>query len=170
MEALERMKISIPDGAERESTVSLRLGIFCTWALDYRRLKDFLSKKGVAGPIKKYDIPPPPSETFIVFTDEGRKEFALGEIRGLVQKGCSLCQDLTAENADISVGTVEGEEHWNTVIIRSDRGEAFFDGALKKKIIEKAELPDENLNHLSTASCNKRERGKKAEEDLSRKR
>ncbi len=170
MEAIERMKRSMPDGADRESRVSLRIGIFCTWALDYRRLKDFLRKNGVTGAVKKYDIPPPPAEAFIVFTQDGRKEFPLKEIRGLVQKGCSLCQDMTAEHADISIGTVEGEEHWNMVITRSERGEAFIEGALKDGILERAQLPDENLNHLLTASCNKRDRGKKAELELSRER
>lgn len=168
MEALERMKHSIPDGAQRESAVSLRIGIFCTWALDYRMLRDFLHANGVTGAVRKYDIPPPPSEKFVLFTEEGRREFPLREIRGLVQKGCSLCRDMTAENADISIGTVEGDERWNTVVLRSEKGEAFFEEAANKKIIEKAQLPDENLNHLSTASRNKRERGKKAEMELSR--
>jgi len=168
MEALERMKHSIPDGAQRESAVSLRIGIFCTWALDYRMLKDFLRANGVTGAVKKYDIPPPPSEKFVVFTEQGRREFPLMEIRGLVQKGCSLCRDMTAEHADISIGTVEGEEQWNTVVLRTEKGEAFFEEALNKNIVEKAQLPDQNLNHLSTASRNKRKRGKNAELELSR--
>ncbi|RJR18018.1 MAG: hypothetical protein C4582_12105 [Desulfobacteraceae bacterium] len=168
MEALERMQRSVPDGGDRASKVAIRIGLFCTWALDYRKLRDFLYKNGVKGIVRKYDIPPPPAEKFVVLTEEGQKEFPLGEIRVFVQKGCYLCRDMTAEWADISVGTMEGTAGWNTVLVRTERGKDFLDDAFKEGILEKGNLPDENLKHLIVASRNKRERGKKAESDMLR--
>jgi coenzyme F420 hydrogenase subunit beta len=58
------------------------------------------------------------------------KEFALSDIRQLVQKGCALCQDMTAERADISVGAAEGFAGWNTIIVRTEIGDALANKAI----------------------------------------
>ena len=128
-----------------------------------------MKTKGIKGDVKKFDIPPPPAEIFQIINENGRKEFALSEIRHLIQNGCHLCQDMTAEMADISVGTVEGQEEWNTVIIRTERGAEIFDSALKDGFLEANDLPVENLEHLKEASRNKRERGQKAEDEFNMK-
>ena len=161
MEALARLRFMEPDGKEMDSRVALKIGLFCTWAVDYRGLEAFLRSKGIKGDVKKYDIPPPPAETFQVMTDKGRKDFALSDIRHLIQKGCTLCQDMTAELADISVGTVEGRNEWNTVVIRTERGAELFNSAVEEGLLEIDELPLENLEHLKEASQNKRVRGHK---------
>jgi coenzyme F420 hydrogenase subunit beta len=166
MEALARMRLMKPDGEEMDSRIALRIGLFCTWAIDYRGLEAFLKTKDVKGDVKKFDIPPPPAEIFQVVTENGQKDFALSDIRHLIQKGCTLCQDMTAEMADISVGTVEGQNEWNTVIIRTDRGAELFNSAVKNGRFETNNLPEENLEHLREASRNKRQRGQKAELEL----
>jgi coenzyme F420 hydrogenase subunit beta len=168
MEALARMRPMGPNGGKEPDRVKLKIGLFCTWAVDYRGLHAFLKKKGVQGPVRKFDIPPPPSEVFQVWTEEGRKAFSLSEIRPLIQKGCTLCQDMTAERTDISVGTVEGQEGWNVVLIRTDRGLDSFNEAIEEGRLETAPLPDENLKHLEQAARNKRQRGKQAQEAMSR--
>lgn len=162
MEALDRMRRIEPDGKERSDRVALKIGLFCTWALDYRRLEDFLRQKGVEGEALKFDIPPPPSEIFLVQNKAGRRDFDLADIRSMVQKGCTLCRDMTAELADVSVGTVEGLEAWNTVIIRTDRGRELMDAAVADGRLETDQLPEENLDHLKAAAHNKRQRGEKA--------
>lgn len=162
MEAVARMKLMKPDGQDRSRRVGLKIGLFCTWAIDYRRLEAFLRQNGIKGTPKKYDIPPPPSEKFQVMTEEGRRDFPLSDIRPLVQKGCELCRDMTAEWADISIGTVEGREGWSTVVIRTDIGTELINAAIKDGWLEAGVLPDENLEHLSQAASNKRERGRKA--------
>ena len=168
MEALARMRLMSPDGQERDSRVSLKIGLFCTWALDYRTLHDYLMRIGIAGPIQKFDIPPPPAQVFQIQTEQGQQEFPLDELRPSIQQGCSLCQDLTAEWADISVGTVEGMEGWNTVVVRSERGAQLLSRFMDAGHLETRELPAENLAHLKEASLNKRERGKLAEEERRR--
>lgn len=158
MEAIERMAKSEPDGRERVEPVKIKIGLFCTWALDYRMLRDFLAERKIKGPVKKYDIPPPPEETFMLLTEDGWIKIPLDEVRGLVQKGCGLCADMTGEWADISVGTVEGRSDWNTVIIRTETGANLFKEALDGGSIEVEELPVENLDHLREAASNKKRR------------
>jgi coenzyme F420-reducing hydrogenase beta subunit len=84
----------------------------------------------------------------------------------MVQKGCTVCRDMTAEGADVSVGTVEGLEAWNTVIIRTDRGRELMDAAVAEGRLETDQLPEENLDHLREAAHNKRQRGKRAEIEM----
>ncbi len=160
MEALARMERSEPDGREKMERVKVKIGLFCTWALDYRMLRAFLAERQIKGPVKKYDIPPPPAETFMLLTESGWTQIPLGEVRGLVQKGCGLCSDMTGEWADISVGTVEGRTDWDTVIIRTETGAGLFKQAVDEGTIEIEELPGENLDHLREAAANKRKRAK----------
>ncbi|MGD9321469.1 MAG: Coenzyme F420 hydrogenase/dehydrogenase, beta subunit C-terminal domain, partial [Desulfobacteraceae bacterium] len=169
MEALARMRRMNPDGEERDGRVSLKIGLFCTWALDYRKLHNYLKTMGIGGPIQKYDIPPPPAQIFQVQTEQGWQTFPLDELRPSIQEGCTLCQDMTAEWADISVGTVEGMEGWNTVVVRSERGAQLLSGYVKAGHLEIRELPEENLAHLIEASTNKRKRGNSAKKERRRK-
>lgn len=162
MEALSHLKNMEPDGEEMADNIGLKIGLFCTWALDYRSLRAFLKGEGVEDEILKYDIPPPPSEIFQVRTEKGWIDFPLSDIRPLVQPGCELCRDMTAEQADISVGTVEGREGWNTVVVRTDLGALLVDEAVKEGVLETEEVDQENFNHLKQAARSKRERGKKA--------
>ena len=163
MEALARMRLMKPDGEERSSCIELKIGLFCTWAIDYRQLEAFLKREEIEGPVKKYDIPPPPSEKFKLQTKKGWIDFPLSDIREFVLKGCVLCQDMTAEWADISIGTVEGRDGWNTVVVRTDVGSQIVDAAIKHGWLETDHLPEENLDHLKEASLNKRKRAKKLE-------
>lgn len=165
MEALSRMQLMSPDGEERARRVGLRIGLFCTWALDYRGLSVYLEEQGIGQPVHKYDIPPPPAQIFQVRTNNGWKAFPLDEIRPFVQKGCLLCEDMTAEWADISVGAVEGMEGWNTVVIRSAMGSELIDAAREAGILETGNLPEANLQHLREASFNKRKRGAQANKE-----
>ena len=63
--------------------------------------------------------------------------------------------------ADISVGAAEGINGWNTVIVRSERGAALFDKAVRDKVLETGTLPEEHLAHLKQASLLKKKRGLK---------
>jgi coenzyme F420 hydrogenase subunit beta len=158
MEALARMGRSQPDGRERMERVKIKIGLFCTWALDARSLRSLLTEKQIAGCIKKYDIPPPPAEAFMVLTETGWTRITLDDIRGLVQKGCRLCDDMTSEWADISVGVVEGRSLWNTVIIRTEAGADLFREAVSGGFLESEALSKENLEHLKKAAASKKQR------------
>jgi coenzyme F420 hydrogenase subunit beta len=82
----------------------------------------------------------------------------LDEIRVFIRPACRVCPDMTSEFADLSVGTVEGMADWNTVIVRTERGEEQINRAIEADIIESHLLPEENLKHLKEASLLKKQR------------
>ncbi len=137
---------------------ALVAGIFCTWALDYRRFRKLLDGRVDVNAISKMDIPPPPAEKMEIYTKSGKIEIPLSEVRAQVPDGCGYCFDMTAEFADLSVGVHEGSTDSNTLIIRTDRGAAVVDGAVRDGYLEVGDIPRENLEHLKVAAGNKKRR------------
>ena len=76
--------------------IKLLLGLFCTWAVDYRRLSAYLRLMLFGERPLGYDIPPPPADVFKVNTDDGIKAFPLNEIRPMRLNACNYCDDLTS--------------------------------------------------------------------------
>jgi len=157
--ALAKMKASPLDNRNNIDKLKLIIGLFCTWALRYEDFARFLAAKVPLRQIVKFDIPPPPANIFQVFTDSGRIDIPLDQVRPFIRPTCDVCIDMTAEFADISVGSAEGVEDWNTLIIRSDAGRELVEAARAKGIIETAPLPHQNLDHLKEASLLKKKRG-----------
>jgi coenzyme F420 hydrogenase subunit beta len=156
--ALAKMRASTLDNRNNIDKLSLVIGLFCTWALAHdgfsRLLKDSVSMSDVV----KLDIPPPPANTFEIYTMSQRISLPLDEVRNFILSTCTYCIDMTAEFSDISVGAVEGINGWNTVIIRTERGSDLVKAAKDKGIIETAMLPSQNLGHLKEASVLKKKR------------
>ena len=71
---------------------------------------------------------------------------------------CNVCFDMTNEFADISVGTVEGEKDWNTVIVRTKKGEKTLQDAIDAGVIEIRPLEKEKFDHLCEASLTRKRR------------
>jgi len=71
---------------------------------------------------------------------------------------CAYCLDMTSEFADISVGSVEGIEGWNTIIVRTANGAKLLEMARKQGKLEIDALPAANLAHLKEAALNKKKR------------
>jgi len=133
------------------------IGLFCTWVVSpdaYNYIKDLV------GPAKvvKLDVPPPPASIFVIQTDAKRIEVPLDEVRKFILPSCNICFDMTNEFADISVGTVEGEEDWNTVIVRTKEGEKLLQDAIDAGIIETKPLEKERFNHLCESSLTRKRR------------
>ncbi len=158
MTAVAQMR-SNPFGKEEHSVpVALAVGLFCNWSLDTRQLIDLLSEKLDTAGIRKMDLPPPPANTMVLETDNGRVEVALSDIKPLIPHTCFICLDLTSELTDLAVGMFEGKPGWNTLIIRSDTGVEIVDQARKEGFLETADFPAANLKHLSKAASDKKER------------
>ena len=138
--------------------VALVVGLFCTWALETRGLTALLSKRVDVRKIRKMDIPPPPADILVVETENDRLEIPLDDIRPLIPHGCTVCPDMTAEWADISVGILEGNGRWNTLIVRSERGTDLVERARKAGWLVTETMPQENLEHLQFAAKNKKKR------------
>jgi len=148
----------IQEASQDESNeVGLVLGLFCTWALSPRAY-DYLKETAGSKSIIKLDIPPPPANVLIIETEEKRLEAPLEDVKRFIMPTCNICFDMTSEFADISVGAVEGDEEWDTVIIRTHLGEEVFRQAVEAGLIETAVLEKEKLHHLYEASLSRKKR------------
>jgi coenzyme F420 hydrogenase subunit beta len=156
--ALSKMKLKPPQNRVDIRNVQLVIGLFCTWALSAEGFRTFLSEKVDLQKVEKFDIPPPPTNRFDIYTGKGITSFPLEEIRKFTMPTCAYCLDMTAEFADISVGSAEGIEGWNTVIVRTDTGARLVEVARAKNILEIGALPSQNLAHLKEAALNKKKR------------
>jgi len=93
--------------------------------------------------------------------DSSGKEFVapVKEFNNIVPPACKKCTNFTAELADISVGAVGTPEGWNTVLIRSEKGEQLFNTA---KELGYLEVRDEvNLDEVRRNVNLKTKKGKK---------
>jgi len=144
-----------PDFAD---PLALVVGLFCTWAIDFRALEPFIAQRVDIARVTKVDIPPPPAEIMEVYTAEERIEIPLEEVRELVPDSCSYCVDMTAEFSDVSVGVLEGCADRNTLVVRTERGAALVEEAVKEGWLVVEEMPSENLEHLIWAAGNKKRR------------
>jgi coenzyme F420 hydrogenase subunit beta len=156
--AVAKMKKDPPENRVSIGNVKLVIGLFCTWALSPDRFYQFLEDNLDLSKVKKFDIPPPPANRLDVFTASGKTSFPLEQVRKFTMPTCAYCLDMTSEFADISVGSVEGVEGWNTVIIRTDAGTALMEVAKKKGRLQIDTLPATNVAHLKEASLLKKKR------------
>jgi coenzyme F420 hydrogenase subunit beta len=156
--ALARMKASKLDKKTPIDRVDLVIGLFCTWALEYQPFIAFLKERVNGLPIKKLNITPPPERILEVTAGNKLARIPVDDIRPFIRSSCRVCLDMTAELSDLSVGTVEGKEGWNTVIVRTAMGQDLLRRAKKAGTIETRSLSKDNLNHLIEASLLKKKR------------
>jgi coenzyme F420 hydrogenase subunit beta len=159
--SINKMKEDPPLNRMNRGNVSLVIGLFCTWALCHDTFQRFLRENFDLTQVIKFDIPPPPANTFDVYSNSGKTSLPLDTIREFIMPTCSYCLDMTAEFADISVGSVEGVEGWNTILIRTDVGVELMERAKAKKTLEVGQLPSQNLAHLKEAALLKKKRALK---------
>jgi coenzyme F420 hydrogenase subunit beta len=76
------------------------------------------------------------------------------------QDGDRVCPDLVAEYADISVGSIGSEPGWNTVFVRTRRGESLLEHAKTEGAIEVRETAEPGLKLLEKLSLAKKKRAK----------
>lgn len=156
--AVAKMKASKFEKRTPIDRVDLVIGLFCTWALDYKPFTAFLEKRVNGLQIKRLNITPPPERILEVAAGNKLLRIPVDDIRPFIRSSCRVCMDMTAELSDLSVGTVEGKEGWNTVIVRTGKGEILLKRAKKAGIIETKSLPKDNLGHLIEASLLKKKR------------
>ncbi|MFW6054789.1 MAG: Coenzyme F420 hydrogenase/dehydrogenase, beta subunit C-terminal domain [Thermodesulfobacteriota bacterium] len=138
--------------------VSLVIGLFCTWALDPLGFTELLHEMLPDQEVIKMDITPPPQEMMIIDTKKGRTRIPLDRLRSLVPAGCSICPDMTAEQADVSVGVIETRPDWNLVIVRSEQGQELVERACSKGLLQTGSVAAETIQHLQSAALNKKQR------------
>jgi len=150
-------KMQLSNFETEAEKIGLLIGLFCTWAVSpeaYNYIRNLVGSANVV----KLDVPPPPANVFVVQTEAKRIEVPLDEVRKFIMPSCNVCFDMTNEFADISVGTVEGKEDWNTVIVRTKKGEKFLQRAIDAGVIETEPLEKERFDHLCEASLTRKRR------------
>ncbi len=160
--ALARMKGSKLEKRTPVDRVDLVIGLFCTWALEYKPFLAFLKERVKGLSVKKLNITPPPERILEVTAGTKTFRIPLDDIRPFIRASCRVCMDMTAELSDLSVGTVEGKEGWNTVIVRTPAGEDLLKRAKRAGVIETRPLPKDHLDHLQEASLLKKRRALEA--------
>jgi coenzyme F420 hydrogenase subunit beta len=149
--------------------VSLVIGLFCMESFNYSDLiENFIVKqKNIdLNKIAKFQIK---KGKFKVETDgETRQEVVnvpISEVKPYARSSCHICNDLTAEFADISVGSIGSPEGWSTVIIRSKKGKAIFEEACDAGFLEKKPLDEvkPGLKVVEKISTIKSLQGKKSD-------
>jgi coenzyme F420 hydrogenase subunit beta len=157
VQAFTKMRLYAPQNRRNINNVKLVMGIFCGWALSYFEFNQFLGGKCDLAEVVKFDIPHHPERTFDMYTNTGKISIELDEIRRFIMPTCSYCMDMTAEFADISVGSGRRAYlGWNTVLVRTEAGTELIERAKAKRTIEIQPLPAENLNKLKLAALNKK--------------
>jgi coenzyme F420 hydrogenase subunit beta len=131
-----RMQTS-PLGARKlASAVSLAIGLFCMESYRYDRfLGDYLRTKGVdVSKVSRFAI----KKGKFRVTVDGQEVLTvpIKELDEFVRSSCKVCEDFTAEYADISVGGVGCPEGWCTAIARTTPGQEFLTEAEKNGWIE----------------------------------
>jgi coenzyme F420 hydrogenase subunit beta len=150
--ALRKRIACEPEVGER---VALIVGIFCMWALDYKKVARHLGERIDLDKTRKIDIP---YNRFVVTTTEGEKELPFEPIREMRRSTCDLCYDFTAELADLSVGSTEWKDDWNTAILRTERGERAARAAEADGVLEIEPLPAKRIELLRKAAGDKKKR------------
>ncbi|MFX1567081.1 MAG: Coenzyme F420 hydrogenase/dehydrogenase, beta subunit C-terminal domain [Promethearchaeota archaeon] len=141
MNALEKGSL-FPSGVSFFKNIEYKIGLFCMESFPYG---------GVLGLIKeqfnqdfnkviKMDIS---SGKFIIYLDNGEDlNVPLKDVKSYARRNCHFCEDLTADYADISVGSIGSGSGWSSVITRNKKGEEIFKGAIKAGLIESKSLKD----------------------------
>lgn len=138
------------------ANVSCAVGLFCGFNLLPGAVPFLLGKMGIApGEVKRVcyregDWP----GSFVVETVDGRKEslpkLAFNFLHLLfLPRRCTLCPDLFAEAADVSVGdywhAAAGRKALSSVIVRNERGRALLENARARGRVELAPLDPADL-------------------------
>ena len=123
-------------------SLKIVIGLMCLWSFSYPELTKFLKEHSniEANEIKRIDL----DKKYRILTADNR-EIAISphEVREHTLNSCRMCQDFTAELADISVGGAHPLSDWSIVIIRTEIGEKLFDEAVKAGILRIKSIEEE---------------------------
>ena len=159
MKALKKISM-LPLNRPFFDNIALKIGVFCMESFDYNSIVDLLKNEFHVYPsdIKKMDIN---KGSFIIYDqDSNISKIPIKRIKKYGRFGCFFCDDLTAEHADISVGSIGSEPGWSTVIIRTKKGADFCQKAFDMNLIRKQEIraEDKSFKSLSKISKSKHKR------------
>ena len=166
--AYKMLNKPFPDRDNNADNIALVIGLFCGWGLDWEGLKALAAKYVPLEEIAHMDIPPSKYHSLVIRAKDGREvSVDLDEVTPLVRPACKACDDMTAEFADISVGSGrsadgwEVDKGWNELVVRSGKGEKLLQLAREKGVLEFKELPEGAMAKLKRAAAGKRAKAAK---------
>jgi glutamate synthase (NADPH/NADH) small chain len=133
----------------------IKIGIFCMESFDYEKMIQILKSEFQKDreEITKMNIH---NGRFIIYDNNGEYyDVPIKRIKQYGRYGCFLCGDLTAEHADISVGSIGSEPGWSTVIIRTQKGLDLFERSLKHQLLKKKKVEDTDKNFIQLSKIAK---------------
>jgi coenzyme F420 hydrogenase subunit beta len=132
------------------------IGLFCTENFDYASLvqgKLRTHYKLEAHEIRKLDVK---GKLEVLKTDGSILNVPLGELETCIRKGCHICTDLTALDADISAGSVGSPAGMTTLLVRTKTGKAFVDNAVSHRKLDISSGADTGaIEKLATSKIKK---------------
>ncbi len=141
MNALEKGTL-FPSGVPFFKNIKYRIGLFCMESFPYEGVLNLIKEQFQKdfNKVTKMDIS---GGKFIIYLDSGEDlNVPLKEVKSYARHNCHFCEDLTADYADISVGSIGSPSGWSTVITRNKMGEKIYKDAIKAGIIESKNLKD----------------------------
>ncbi|MFX0071019.1 MAG: Coenzyme F420 hydrogenase/dehydrogenase, beta subunit C-terminal domain [Candidatus Hermodarchaeota archaeon] len=111
----------------------LKIGLFCMDSFSPETLYPMFEKDGIdLLKVTKMDINKGKLHLYYENNEEPIKSYTIHSLHKFKSSSCSFCTDLTAENADISVGSVGSGANKNTVFARTAMGAEIIEDAAKK--------------------------------------
>ncbi len=127
----------------------LTIGLFCMDSFAPEALYPFFKRDGIdLEKVEKMDISKGKFHLYYDKDAEPTKSYRIKELDKFKSSSCNFCTDLTAENADLSIGSVGSGDKKNTVFSRTGIGAEIMEDAAEKGYIEIEPFNAINLNSV----------------------
>ncbi len=151
-------------------SLEITIGLFCLWTFSLGRLLEYLLQEHniAANEIQNVDLT---MDKYVVTAEKCLKQIPISEVKSHIMNRCRTCADFTSELADLSVGGATPLKDWSILIIRTKKGEEFFNMAVEKGVItiKEIEAEPETLAHLIQLSTHKRNSALQEIKDMKKK-
>jgi len=125
----------------------LKIGLFCMDSFAPEAIYPFFEKEGIdLSKVQKMDINKGKFHLYYDPQGEPVKSYTIRQLDKFKSSSCNFCIDLTAENADISVGSVGSGANKNTIFARSGIGTEIMEDAAEKGYLKIEPFNVINLN------------------------
>ncbi len=119
--------------------VKVLIGLFGTETFWHRELVRFLAERDIdIRDVEKFYVT---KGNFMVVTKDSEFSIPTGELDACVRDTCRLCEDFTAQLADVSAGSSGSPEGWSSLIVRTQAGRELLkiaDAAIETKPMDEA--------------------------------
>ncbi len=153
-QAIAATKINKYSDKTGGSPITVKIGLFCTENFSYAYLKEFLAENDIdMNEVKEFRIDKGQFKAKLIYGDEFSTPII--KTRPFTRKNCNICTDFTANNSDISVGSVGSEDGWSTVIVRNETGKKIIDDCIENGYLKSKPLSEKGLKLLTRLSNKK---------------